>query len=233
VSDDGNPLHYRPEDSAPARPPSRRKEIERFIRTSGLPGGERAVIRDLLNCADNATGLIRAEHDWKTSLALIADRVGFPKSNVILWLDHLERHRIVRRHRSAGGQGHRTRYVLLPPGAEACTCPSRVRDEPKPAAQRMREMRRRKRLTARNAQSVTAHRPFEGSVARNENVVSPAAEHLGIAPRREVPSLPGNDLALCRVCGESLDPVLPAAGFTTHPGCDPDEVSALLTEWRR
>lgn len=31
----------------------------------------------------------------------------------------------------------------------------------------------------------------------------------------------------CARCGKYLDPVLPAAGFTTHLNCDPAEVSAL------
>jgi hypothetical protein len=36
-----------------------------------------------------------------------------------------------------------------------------------------------------------------------------------------------NGLALCALCQTPMDPVLPAAGFTTHPCCDPDEVSPL------
>ena len=27
----------------------------------------------------------------------------------------------------------------------------------------------------------------------------------------------------CAVCRKALDPVLPAAGYRTHPCCDPDE----------
>jgi hypothetical protein len=197
---------------------NRRGEIERFLRSSGLPLGERAVVRDLRGCADNRTGEILPEHEWKTSLDLIAERLGCPKSNVVLWLDHLERHGVIRRIRSRGGQGNRTKYFLLPPGARPCDCPSRVRDEPKTAAERMRAYRRRKRSAERNAEpsTVTTRGPFERSVARNENVARPGPEYLGTSPRREGfmegPPLPPEMVKPCGWCGRPCRRYGPGGG---------------------
>ena len=203
---------------------NRRGEVERFIRASGLPLGERAVMRDLVGCADNVTGEILPEHEWKTSLELIAGRIGAPKSNVVLWLGHLERHSVIRRDRSAGGQGNLTRYTLLPPGAERCTCPSRKRDEPKTAAQRMREYRRRQRAASGPGQpeaappGVTTHGPFERSVARNENGSSPAVPHLSTAPRRGWEGTGVNDDTSGEPSAEAAEAARGRSGLPPLPG---------------
>jgi hypothetical protein len=47
--------------------------------------------------------------------------------------------------------------------------------------------------------------------------------HRDLRREREVESQPANDLELCAVCGTSMDPVLPAIGYRTHPNCERDE----------
>ena len=64
-------------------------------------------------------------------------------------------------------------------------------------------------------------RPAPGqAAAAGEQDSSPAA---GDTPPGDTAAGPTAAPGGCTVCGQPLDPVLPAAGFATHPGCDPGE----------
>jgi hypothetical protein len=109
------------------RPPPAAKnwhtEAKRLARRSKLPPAERAVLNEMIDCADYRTGEILPEWAWKLALARLAASTGHHPSTVKRALAHLELDGYLGRRRTHGGRGRWTRYVLFPNGPPLpCEC---------------------------------------------------------------------------------------------------------------
>ncbi len=222
-----------------------RGRADRRHETSSLPPAERAVFAYLVRKSDNTTGQIRPEYAWKLALRRIAEATGYDKSTVARAFNHLEAERWISRKRSAGGAGKVTLYTILPDGEPLpCECAklSRRSVTPLPGAERTRRWRTRKTvaLTSHNTRPdpTASHNPRSGAnvtasaTVQRSRVTSHNTRSASVLDREtqreeRVTSRPENDLdrgpAVCAACDGPLDPALPAAGFTTHPCCDPSE----------
>jgi Helix-turn-helix domain len=185
------------------------------------------------------------------SLEQLAEACGCWKSTVVAALDHLEDHgwltrtRTTKRDAKGPGRGHKTAYQLL----SGCECP--------PSCDRYRDRRpapgdggRQSPTSPKGSDSRTlSERKGSDSGLRKGPIRTrkPAGQPVSDEGIREGEDRQGSSfteqrvcdvtadkavdvthsLRSCSVCQLPMDPVLPAAGFTTHPCCDPDEVSPL------
>ena len=200
----------------------RRAEGGKHLRANGrwMRPSERIVFLTLLERSDNGDCSIPAF--VTPSIAQLADATGYTASAATEALRHLEKHGWVIRQRSPGGRGHKSAYQL---GAgntceadspAACLRPPKQSDGSDGLAQKQSDGSYKKlsdeptHNRRPNAVSGVGHR--RGEV--KEGPTAKQAEH-------------SEGLALCRICQLAMDPVLPANGFTTHPCCDPDEISPM------
>lgn len=164
-----------------------------------MPSACFRVFFTLLDRADFGTATLR--DSWQPrSLADLARWSQVSVATVKRALAELEgREWIVRQRDGQTGRGHRTTYALTLgfgwPEPKKVAQPEPVLEE------KVAHGDDQKWLTDRH---VTPAQP---------------ANDAGRAVRRGVEG----KAALCTVCGTRLDPVLPAAGYRTHPCCDPDE----------
>lgn len=169
------------------------------MRQAHLPARERYILDALLSRADNPTGEIPARFQPRSH----ADEYffGAPRRTVQRALRHLRDHGWVDwKTVPRGARGKPASHYELSLG-RPCDC-ERIKRHPDAES---REIRRHT-LTGLSA-TLT---------------VNPQPEPPAPLKRSREGGKEGK-VALCTVCGTRLDPVLPAAGYRTHPCCDPDE----------
>lgn len=180
-----------------------RGSAERAVAESDLSMAETLTMMMLLRRAHNDT---LAVPDWRTpSLPQLAAEVRVTVRWQQLLLKHLGRHRWVKVAPGCG-RGHKSTYALLPEGVAGDPCSCRKRRNPSsPFPSRKGELGQQERVNSTGATPQASPR------------IAPRA-HQG----EEVKEGP----RLCAVCGQAMDPVLPASGYRTHPNCDPAEVAS-------
>lgn len=168
---------------------------------------ERIVFLVLLERSDNTDCTIPAY--MTPSLPQLADATGYTVSTAKEALTHLEKHAWMTRARGPGGRGRKSGYQLT--AGRECDAPN-----PSACIRLPKQADGSAPLTKKQADG-SAQKQADGATenSRSDNV-SDVGHRRG---RVEVGP------ALCAVCQLPMDPVLPKAGFTTHPCCDPNEVS--------
>ena len=197
--------------------PTREKEIRSAAHKARMPNGCYRVFFAMLDKADFGTAALRGP--WQPrSVSDIAHWAEVSEATAKRALTDLERHGWIERRRNAGlGRGHKTSYAInlgVPwPERESSAVSG---------AERTRRWRERK----------VAHNGVTGTWKEAQMEVTrdtiqrhiTAAQHGGSAGRAVTEGV-GKGKPLCAVCLTPLDPVLPAAGYRTHPCCDPKEVA--------
>jgi hypothetical protein len=181
-------------------------ELASAIQNSNLPASDKSVFRFLLDRANYGTAEMLDR--FTPSQASIARQTSHSLRQVKYAIDHLRRHGWIKTE-GATGPGRKLSYTLA--SGAGCDCTGRVHES--------------ERVQPETVTGATfGHRSgaTNGCNAAAQSVVSTERQREGRVGRK-----PERDLALCAVCETAMDPVLPAAGFTTHPCCDPDEVSLL------
>jgi hypothetical protein len=184
----------------------RRSEIWKPLRERGgwMRLSERAIFYALLERSDNGDCSIPVY--MTPSLAQLAEACCCSKSTAALAVDHLALHGWLIRRRSKGGRTHKTTYQLT----EGGRCP--------PGCKKRSDSRTV--YGEKRSDSRTPKRSDSNPQTRRSAPVSGVG--LTEGEDRE-----GSSWQPCSVCQLPMDPVLPTAGFTTHPCCDPDEISQL------
>jgi MarR-like DNA-binding transcriptional regulator SgrR of sgrS sRNA len=167
---------------------------------------ESAVFYVLLERSDNDTCAIPL---WMTpSLVQLAEAVHCSKSAAAAALDHLSAHGWVIRQRTKGGRTHKTTYQLAHGGR--CPGPPRCQKRSTP----------RTVSAGKRSETWTEKRSTEHSQEpRSERVLDEGLQRRG--------GEEGKGPAVCRICRRPLEALWPAAGFTTHPWCQPSEISSI------
>jgi hypothetical protein len=181
-------------------------ELADAIGASCLRASDKSVFRYLLDRADYRTAVLPAK--FTPRQADIARTTSHSRRQVRYAIRHLERHKWL----DVGGRtgpGKPLRYTLT--AGTGCDCTGRVHTPGR------RQPQGRTAATIDNRTAAT-----NGGNAAGQTTVPTERRREGRGERKLEP-----DLALCAVCQTPMDPVLPAASFTTHPCCDPDEVSPL------
>jgi hypothetical protein len=189
----------------------RRSDAGKHLRTHGrwMRPSERIVFLILLERSDNTDCSVPA---WITpSLAQLADAAGCTVSTTAEALSHLEKHGWLTRARSKGGRGQKSGYQLTAGQPCGAASPASCLRPPK-------QSDGSDSLTEKQSDG-SEQKQSDGSWSnRRSNAVSDVGHRRGRVKK---------DPALCLVCHLVMDPVLPPAGFSTHPCCDPYEVSPL------
>jgi hypothetical protein len=169
---------------------------------------ERIVFLILLERSDNTDCTVPAF--MTPSLAQLADATGYTVSATKEALTHLEKHGWLSRARGAGGRGHKSGYQLTAGSSCGSARPADCLRPPKradgPAT-----------FTKKQADGSAKKQADGGSSGRRSNAVSDVGRRRG---GEEGP-------AVCRICQLPMEPLWPDAGFTTHPWCQPSEVSSI------
>ena len=222
----------------------RRGEAWKSLREHGrwMRLSERAVFYALLERSDNNDCSIPPK--MTPSLVQLAEACCCSKSTATLAVDHLAWHGWLIRKRSKGGRSHKSTYQLdegfpCPPDCEKRlpASPSGGRRSPAPPKRSdSRTVYEEKRSDSRTQKRSDWHPQTRSSDRVSDEGIGEGGDREGSAlterrvcdvsaPQRAIDVT--HSSRLCAVCQLVMDPVLPAAGFTTHPCCDPHETSPL------
>jgi hypothetical protein len=194
-----------------AAPKDRWHELADTIQTSNLPASDKSVFRYLLDRADYGTAKLPSKFTPKQ--AKIAQQTSHSLRQVKYAIEHLRLHGWVKTEGTTAPG--RTLAYALAFGTE-CDCTGRVHDH---------------RLSPERVQQETVTSATFGHHTGATNGCNAAGQTVVRTERHREGGVgrqaSANGLELCAVCQLPMDPVLRAAGFTTHPCCDPDEVSPL------
>jgi hypothetical protein len=203
---------------------------------------ERAVFLALLERADNEDCSIPPY--VTPSLVQLAEMAGCSKSAAALALGHLEWHGWVERKRSKGGRSRKTAYQLregFPCGPE---CDQRRplspragrQSSPPPKRSGDRTVYDGKQSGERTPKQSNSHSQTRRPARVSDEGLREGEGRQGSVAQPAVRSVAGASSAgdsangqrkACAVCQLPMDPALVAAGYSTHPCCDPYEVSPL------
>ncbi len=235
---------------------NRRGDLERAVSRARIRPAHYALFTQLLRRSGNDTGEIPDDR-YTPRLETLADQAKIARSAAYPALAELIRHGWFTRYATADRARVAGKLTVGCDCDCAGTVPVCQREGcGKPLASRRRDARycsaRCRKAAQRLASSVhravttgPAHSPQSRDMSQIEpghvtdRAVTPSPQSRdnpqvnSVEPsraRKESGKEGGartNALALCTVCQTPMDPVLPANGFTTHPCCDPAEVSPL------
>ena len=217
---------------------SREQELRDAIDKARLPARDYRIYMALFRRAQWGTMEIRDR--WQPrSLAELAALANMPAATLKRGLAHLEQHGWITRDRhpiasgASGGRGHRTRYALE--AGTGCDCQPAQRPAPLTDAERARAYRTRRKVAHASvteagekvAQSGVTQQPKAAQndvtkrlTSRDEPAGQPPVPAKSVRDEGEGRGVNAENAA-CTTCTTPMDPVLTAAGYSTHLLCEP------------
>jgi hypothetical protein len=211
---------------------NRAEELRRAVKQANLPLSVVVTVDALLSRADWATGLIPEKHQPR-SVRELARWAGISTSVCETALNTGRDFGWIERH------SPRVLFRGLSTTYQVRMGRKRPEREPMSEAERARRYRQRKKQRTGSPVTERSEQPERhasaGTNDRHEQVRKPylknvTKDHLSPQVMQWAPvggasgGPEPDDLVLCRVCNTPMDRVLPAAGYTAHPCCNPDEV---------
>lgn len=225
-----------------------RNEARKALNKAKLPARDKYVYRSLADRADNSTLEIPDRYQpYRQSDQYV---FGTSRRNAQRALDHLHKHGWVswfpkQKLRQCGRPPN---HYMLHIGTD-CDCPRDPKPEgtakgsggsnPGANGKHLASLNdpSTDQIKRQNSPSIKRQDDAQlGRIKRQDDAPKSARQHDVSAGQGQV--LPkgvrdreglGEGLALtdCSQCGTPMDPILPALGYSTHPCCDPDEITAL------